>query len=245
MSLHVPRLSSTPINFSLNAGEILGVAGLVGAGRTELARVLFGLDDYHSGQIQMNGEVLVIRKPKDAIDAGIGLVPEDRKQHGLILDLSIRENLALPQMAKFTKGLFVDESALYELADAQIKKLNIKTTDADKEVRMLSGGNQQKVVLAKWLAMNPSVLILDEPTRGVDVKSKSEIYRLIEDMANSGVAVMMISSDLEEVIHMSDRVMVMHDGRISGFLEEGQITEEGIMDLATGKVEHFHSVGAA
>ena len=243
--LLVPHLSSAPISFSLKSGEILGVAGLVGAGRTELSRVLFGLDPYLSGRISLNGQSLKLIRPKDAIAAGIGLVPEDRKHHGLVLDMSIKENLAMPQLSKHRRGGFVSNESLSRLADDQIKKLNIKTTDAEKEVQMLSGGNQQKVVLAKWLAMDPSVLILDEPTRGVDVRSKSEIYQLIEEMAGKGMAVMMISSDLEEVIRMSDRVMVMHDGRIVGFLNKDSITEEAIMDMATGKTRHAESVGVA
>jgi ribose transport system ATP-binding protein len=233
-SLHVPMISSKPFSFKLFAGEILGVAGLVGAGRTELSRVLFGIDSPASGTIRVNSRVVKPGIPREAIKAGIALVPEDRKQQGLILEMSIRDNMALPQLGFLFKKGFVKDAVLTEQAENHIRSFGIRCTAVSQEVQMLSGGNQQKVVLAKWMAMKPHVLILDEPTRGVDVRSKSEIYQLLETMAANGVAIMMISSDMEEILHISDRVMVMHDGRVTGFLEGEALCEEQIMDLATG-----------
>ena len=223
------------INMKLRTGEILGLSGLVGAGRTELAQAIFGIDPIDSGEIIINGENRTIKNVSDAITAGLGLVPEDRKEHGLILEFSIKDNIGLACMDQFLqKCQFIRKTELTNLANKMKDKLKVKTTTVEKEVGQLSGGNQQKVVLAKWLSTKPKVLILDEPTRGVDVMSKSQIYQLMEEISEQGVAILMISSDMEEVLRISDRILVMHEGDITGELEKNEFDEEKIMQLATG-----------
>ena len=202
-------------HFSLRKGEILGIAGLVGAGRTELARAIFGIDKYDSGTIKIDGKEVQIISPLDAMNNGIGLVPEDRKKQGLVLIRSIGYNITLPVLNRFIKGPRVNKAIEEEIVKNYISKLSIKTPSINQAAKNLSGGNQQKVVIAKWLATDPKVLILDEPTRGVDVGAK-EIYGIMSMLAKQGVGIIMISSELPEVINMSDRVLVMHQGTIAG-----------------------------
>ena len=228
------QAAAAPISFHVQAGEIVGFAGLVGAGRTELARALFGVDRVDSGQILVNGKRLHIRNPVDAVRAGIALVPENRKSEGLVLPMSLGHNLVLAALSRVSHGGWRSRTAERQLAAEKMGELDIRAPSLDVQVANLSGGNQQKVVLGKWLAMHPQVLILDEPTRGVDVGAKSEIYRLIFTLAAQGVAVMMISSEMEEVIGISDRIVVMHEGRITGELVGNQVAEQAIMTLAVG-----------
>jgi ribose transport system ATP-binding protein len=223
-----------PINLSLRAGEIHCLTGLVGAGRTELARAIFGIDPVEGGAIKMEGKPLPAHSVPAAIAAGICLVPEDRKAEGLFLDFSILENVAMPGHAVLSRYGFVDVRAERQLAERSREKLKIKASGVDRAVAEMSGGNQQKVVLAKWLAMKPKVIILDEPTRGIDVSAKAEVYRLMQALAAEGVALLMISSDMEEVIGVSDRVAVMCHGRIAGTLTRGELTEANILHLAVG-----------
>lgn len=220
------------VELCLRAGEISCLAGLVGAGRTELARAIFGIDPVEGGSIEMDGKVLQGNSVPEAIAAGICLVPEDRKAEGLFLDFPILENIAMPSHVALANRGFVDVAAETRLADTSKTKLQIKASSLDRAVAELSGGNQQKVVLAKWLAMNPKLIILDEPTRGIDVGAKAEVYHLMQELAAQGVAILMISSDMEEVIGISDRVAVMCRGRISGILNRGELTEENILRLA-------------
>lgn len=225
-----------PVNFTICQGEIVGFAGLVGAGRSELARVLFGIDPITSGKVRVNSTNVKIRNPKDAIKIGVMLVPEERKTQGLVLEMPIPENISLAHLPKLAPLGLLNRRAERKLAGEQIDNLSIRTSGLEQLAVNLSGGNQQKVVLAKWLAMHPAVLILDEPTRGVDVGAKSEIYGLISQLTEKGVAIMMISSEMEEVIAMSDRVIVMHEGKIMGEVAGEQITEENIMTLSTGNL---------
>lgn len=229
-----PRCAN-PVSFDLYAGEILGVAGLIGAGRTELMRAIFGVEPKLSGEVLISGRAMNISTPADAIRAGIGLVPEDRKELGVILEMGVLENITLPSIGGY-KPPFLDRTREKQVASEQAKALEIKTPSLTHDVQFLSGGNQQKVALAKWLSMNPRILILDEPTRGIDVGSKSEIYKLIRALADKGVAVIMVSSELEEVIGLSDRVLVMHEGTCTGILGREEINEESIMELATGGI---------
>lgn len=222
------------ISFSLRAGEILGVAGLMGAGRTEVARAIFGADTLDSGDIYINGNKCVIKCPADAIRAGIGLVTEDRKHQGLVLAMSVGENISLASLERFSSNGMIDSALERAMIKDNIDKLRIRTPGAHQLVRNLSGGNQQKVVLAKWLATNPKVLIMDEPTRGVDVGAKAEIYNIMNMLTAAGVGILMISSELPEVLGMSDRVLVMHNGRIAGEMPVQQATQENIMALAAG-----------
>ncbi len=222
-----------PASFEVRAGEILGMAGLVGAGRTELSEAVFGVRHVVGGGILLNGHPLRVRSPADAIAAGVLLVPEDRRLHGLVLPESVGFNLSLPNLAQLSSRFGVRRSDEAELHKKWIDRLRVKTPSAAQPVGLLSGGNQQKVVYGKWLARGPKVLILDEPTRGVDVGAKAEIYALIDELAGKGVAVWMITSDMEELLGMSDRVVVMHEGRVAGELT-GTLTEEAVMRLATG-----------
>jgi len=238
LSISGVRTSAYPrheISLALHAGEILGLAGLVGAGRTELARVLFGIDRSDGGSVTLNGEPVHFASSADAVRAGVFLVPEDRKGSGLLLDLSIAQNITLPNLQAYVAGVVVSQEAELKQAERSRTDLDIRTSNVAQRTGSLSGGNQQKVVLAKWLAMQPKAIILDEPTRGIDVGAKAEIYRLMRALSDSGVAVLMISSDMEEVIGVSDRVAVMHEGHIQGTLDRAQCSEENILRLAVGR----------
>lgn len=222
------------VNFSVRSGEILGFSGLMGSGRTEIMRTLFGLESLDHGEIWVRGKKIVIRNPNDAMKAGIGFVTEDRKDEGLVLEFSIRDNMVLTNLYSFApKGLIIDKKE-QEFVDILIKRLQIKTQSSSTLVRNLSGGNQQKVVIAKWIGIGLSVLILDEPTRGVDVGAKREIYQLMNELTERGVGIIMVSSELPEVLGMSDRIVVVHEGEISGELSQQEATQEKIMTLATG-----------
>ena len=236
-NLVTPANPGHSLSFAIHAGEIVGVAGLVGAGRTEMLQVLFGVDPAVSGTIEVGGEAIQIRSPIDAIQAGLALVPEDRKQQGLILEMAVQQNIGLAGLSRHQKELgFLNSEQ--EAADTtkMIADLRIKTPSEHQVVQYLSGGNQQKVVLGKWLSMHPKVLLLDEPTRGIDIGAKQEIYSLMEDLAEQGVAILFVSSELEEIIGMSDRAIVMHEGRITGEVPRDDLSEESVMQLATGNV---------
>ncbi len=225
---------ATPISFRVRAGEIVGLAGLVGAGRTELAEALFGLRRLIAGEIALDGRAVRIGSPRAAIRRGLLLAPEDRRLHGLILPDSVEHNLSLPNLDMLSFLRLVVRHRETALARRLVDRLRVKTPRLTQPVRLLSGGNQQKVAMGKWLARSPVVLILDEPTRGVDVGARGEIYALMDQLASDGVAILMISSDLEEVLGMSDRVLVLHQGRLAGELGRGELTEEAVMHLATG-----------
>lgn len=229
------------ISFSVRAGEIVGIAGLMGAGRTELAKALFGVTPVDSGQIILQGKPVQIRKPMDAIRAGLALVTEDRKDEGLILSMSVRDNLGMTSLAAVSKLGFLNDTKEDELAESMITSLRIKTPNSGQEVGSLSGGNQQKVVIGKWLATKPEVFILDEPTRGVDIGAKKEIYDLMNRLASEGVAILMISSELPEVLGMSDRILVMREGKLTGHFNREEATQEKIMKCATGGGEQHAS----
>ena len=219
------------ISFELRRGEILGIAGLVGSGRTELARAIFGADPKRGGAIALDGADLDIRSPEDAIAAGIGLVPEDRKQQALFLDLAVRENLSVTALGKLVRFGFVNRQQERDLVERYRKSLNIRMASPDQKVRNLSGGNQQKVVLARWLALGPRVLIVDEPTRGIDVGAKAEVHMLLHEMAMSGIGIIAISSELPEIMAISDRILVIRAGRLAGVLEQQDASEERLMQL--------------
>jgi ribose transport system ATP-binding protein len=223
------------VDLDLYRGEILGLAGLVGSGRTEFAHALFGIDPIFGGEFIMEGEVLKLTSSGDAVAKGIFLAPEDRKATGILLDLPISENISLPDLDSHSNLYLVSGSSERKTAETQRTNLSIRAPSVMTRTGSLSGGNQQKVVLAKWLAMNPKIIILDEPTRGIDVGAKAEIYKLMRGLADAGVAVLMISSDMEEVIGVSDRIAVMHEGAISGMLEHEQFSEENVLRLAVGK----------
>lgn len=225
---------SVGISFDIHPGEVVGLAGLMGAGRTELAETLFGLRRRITGEVKVAGNTLEVRSATDAVAAGVLLVPEDRRRQGLVIDFSIRDNIGLPSLGVWNRAGFVDTRRENDTAVALREKLNIRTPDVGKTVGLLSGGNQQKVVLGKWLAREPKLLLLDEPTRGVDVGAKSEIYAIVDELARRGVAVLMISSDLEEIIGVSDRVLVMHEQRLAGELTRAELSEQAVMHLATG-----------
>jgi ribose transport system ATP-binding protein len=222
------------VSFTVRAGEIVGMAGLVGAGRTELSEALFGLRRIESGEVLLDGRPVSLRSPAAAIAAGLLLLPEDRRHHGLVLEDSVQHNLGLPNLDWLSILRLVVPLREAALARRECDRLRVRTPRLSQPVGLLSGGNQQKVVLGKWLARRPCVLILDEPTRGVDVGARSEIYALMDELAAAGIAVVMISSDLEEILGMSDRVLVLHEGRLAGELPRAELSEEAIMHLATG-----------
>ncbi len=234
--LRVARFPDIPVSFELRAGEVVGMAGLVGAGRTEVARALFGIDRPISGTVRVDGTVVHIRHPRDAVEVGLALVPEDRKAQGAILNMALRDNVAMVGLNRWQRCGFVRDHLVDQQAERARDSLKILTPDTRQVVAMLSGGNQQKVVLAKWMPLNPRIFLLDEPTRGIDVGSKGEIYEVIDKMTAEGAAVLAISSELEEILRISDRVLVMHEGRIAGNVARNSeaFTEEGIMQLATG-----------
>jgi ribose transport system ATP-binding protein len=233
--LRTRRYPRHDVSFAIGRGEILGVAGLVGAGRSEVAQAIFGVDPPLAGTFAVDGATVSIKNPADAIRQGIFLVPEDRRLSGLIVDFSIRDNVALPALDRYTTYGLVSNALERERVGTVCHQLQVKAPSIEVAAATLSGGNQQKVVLAKWLALGPRVLIVDEPTRGIDVGAKAEIYRLLRELARRGVAILMISSDMEEVLHLSDRVAVMHEGRITGTLDRADCTEQRIMSLAVGQ----------
>ncbi len=226
------------VSFQLRGGEILGLAGLIGAGRTALAETLFGIRPAAAGDIKLAGQPVKIRSPKQAIQHGLGFVPEDRKLQGLFLHMAVRENVLLSGMDLVATLGFINSGKANGLVQGFVDKLDIRTPSLQQEVRNLSGGNQQKVVIARWLALQPRVLILDEPTRGVDVGAKAEIHALMRQLAEEGVGILMISSELPEVLGVSDRILVMHEGRITGELTREEATQDKIMRAATGVVHH-------
>ena len=223
------------ITFNLRRGEILGFAGLVGAGRTETARILFGADRKDSGEVTISGRNHMIRSPRDAVKAGIGFVPEDRSNEGLVLKLSVLENIIMATLKKHSRVGWVNKRKMGDTANNYIGRLAIKTPSLKQKAMFLSGGNQQKVILSKWLATSPELLILDEPTRGIDVGAKAEVYRLMSELAKSGIGIIMISSELPEILGMSDRIVVMHEGRIAAILNRSDATQELIMSYASGQ----------
>jgi ribose transport system ATP-binding protein len=229
------RYPNRKISFDASRGEILGFAGLVGAGRTEMAHAIFGVDTTSDGTVSMGGEKLHLRCAGDAIKEGIYLIPEDRRKSGLVTDMTFRENITLPDLTSYAALWLINRKRETGTARMQREKLKIKTPTVETLVKNLSGGNQQKVVLAKWLALKPKVVIFDEPTRGIDVSSKAEIYHLMRSLADNGVVIIMISSDMEEVLGVSDRIAVMHEGQITGILTRDKFEEEAVMRLAVGQ----------
>ncbi len=236
VALEVKNLKSPlvkNVSFQLKKGEILGFAGLMGAGRTETARLIFGADPIESGEIYINGSKVEIRNPYDGVNSGIGYLSEDRKRYGLALGLSVSDNSAMASLENFTTFGLVNDNQIEKITTEYVKKINTKTPSNAQLVKNLSGGNQQKVVLAKWLIKNCSILIFDEPTRGIDVGAKSEIYKLMNDLVQEGKSIIMISSEMPELLRMSDRVAVMCEGSLTGILDIKDATQEKIMKLAT------------
>ncbi|HEY6540787.1 MAG TPA: sugar ABC transporter ATP-binding protein, partial [Ktedonobacteraceae bacterium] len=223
------------VSFQLRRGEILGFAGLVGAGRTEVARVLFGIDRAESGEVWLKGKKVQIRSPQQAMHSGIAYVPEDRHQQGLVMNFSIASNVTLPILQQVSRLGLIQPRREQKIAGEYSRQLQVRSTGVEQLVNALSGGNQQKVVLSKWLATNPSVLILDEPTRGIDVGAKAEVHRIISELASSGLAIILISSELPEVLAMADQVIVLHEGRVTGTFARSEATQERVMYAATGQ----------
>ena len=223
------------VGFQLRRGEILGFAGLVGAGRTEVARVLFGIDRAESGEIWLKGKKVYIHSPRQAMKHGIAYVPEDRHQQGLVMNFSIASNVTLPILQQVSRLGLIQPRREQQVAGEYARQLHVRSTGVAQLVNALSGGNQQKVVLGKWLATSPSVLILDEPTRGIDVGAKAEVHRIISELARSGLAIILISSELPEVLAMADRVIVLHEGRVTGTFARSEATQERVMYAATGQ----------
>ena len=225
---------SHELDFEVRAGEVVGVAGLVGAGRSEMLAALFGAQPALAGDVSVEGKGGLPRSPREALGRGLALVPEDRKGQGLIIEMAVKENMSLASLRSEAKGPFLNQQSEEQLVEEMTEALSIKTPGSWQLARYLSGGNQQKIVLAKWLALKPKVLLLDEPTRGIDIGAKEEIYLLMEKFAREGMAVLFVSSEMEEIMGMSDRTLVMHEGRITGQLEREEFSEEAIMELATG-----------
>ena len=233
-NLRTRRYPDKPVSFGVGRGEVLGVAGLVGAGRTEIAQALFGVEPALGGRTTLDGEELKISSPQEAINKGLCLIPEDRRNLGLITSWTVRENTTLANLTSYARGGLVDFAAENRAAVEISSKLRVKAPSVEALVSQLSGGNQQKVVLAKWLLRKLKVIIFDEPTRGIDVGAKSEIYELINQLAADGAAVIVISSELEEILRISDRIAVMHEGNLTGVLRRAEASEEAIMRLAVG-----------
>ena len=222
------------ISFSVREGEILGVAGLMGAGRSEIMETIFGYSGKQYGSIHLNGQELAIKHPSDAIKAGIGFITEDRKSKGLLTDFSIGDNISITNMTSISSNGVILAKKEHQLITELMNRLNVKATGADQETKTLSGGNQQKVVIAKWLGIEPKLLILDEPTRGVDVGAKKEIYTIMNELTKSGVAIIMVSSELPEILGVSDRIMVIHEGKIAKLFDRHEADQEKIMTAAAG-----------
>ena len=223
------------ISFELHRGEILGLAGLVGARRTEVARAIFGVEPADGGAIQIEGDDVAIQYPKEAMALGVAYLPEDRQQHGLVLPMNLTHNITLPILEQFTKHGWINQEAERETAQEFVHRLEVKATGLWQNAQELSGGNQQKMVLGKWLATQPKILILDEPTHGIDVGTKATIHQLMSHLASQGMAILMISSELPEVIGMSDRILVMHEGRLTGEFQRGEATQENVMAAAVAR----------
>ncbi|RHW42589.1 sugar ABC transporter ATP-binding protein [Neobacillus notoginsengisoli] len=222
------------ISFSVHQGEILGVAGLMGAGRTEVMEAIFGYRKPDAGKLYIDGKETAFKSPYDAIKAGIGFITEDRKSQGLVLDLSVRENFSLTNLNRISKNGIISDKKEADFIGDMIKKLHVKTSGGEQAVKSLSGGNQQKIVIGKWLGIHPKILILDEPTRGVDVGAKKEIYHLMNELSKQGVAIIMVSSELPEILGMSDRILVIHEGKAAAILNGPEADQEKIMQAATG-----------
>ena len=222
------------ISFNVKSGEILGVAGLMGAGRTEMAKTIFGVYQHDKGEIRLNNKKMEIKNPRDAINNGIAYLTEDRKKDGLLLNLSVEDNIVISNLNCVSEYLVINSKKSTALSERYIDKIKIKTPSKNQEVRNLSGGNQQKVILARWLCQDKKVLMFDEPTRGIDVGAKREVYNLMNELAESGAAIIMISSELPEILGMSDRVMVMNEGKVAGILDIENATQEKIIHYATG-----------
>lgn len=222
------------VSFTLRRGEILGFAGLIGAGRTEVARAIFGVDPVHSGEIKLEGETVRFKSPRDAIARGIMLCPEDRKEQGLILQRSIRDNVTMPVLSQLRKGIFLDRKSETALAKEAVRKYSIRTPSVEMQVMQLSGGNQQKTILGRWTSekIETKILILDEPTKGIDVGTKAEVYQMVCDFAKQGIGVIFISSELTEVLNVSDNIIVMHNGHITGRVSRAEATEENVLEMA-------------
>jgi len=234
------------VSFTLRRGEILGFAGLVGAGRTETVRMIFGADPKDAGEIFIDGKPVMIESPRDALAAGIGFVPEDRSNYGLVLSLSVLENIVLPSLNRHTRlGVLLDRMGLLRTAQEFVNKLNIRVAHLRQKAMFLSGGNQQKTVVAKWLALRPRILIMDEPTRGIDVGAKAEIHALMSQLAQEGVGIIMVSSELPEILGMSDRILVMSEGKVAAILDREEATQELIMAYASGERPEGREVSPA
>lgn len=234
--LRTPVHPGHSISFQVRAGEIVGMAGLVGAGRTELLQTLFGVTPALEGTIKVAGQTVDATRPINVINSGMVLAPEDRKQQGLVLEMSVKENMSLASLRRDQIGGFLNGQRENEISAEMIERMKVKTPNEHQIIQYLSGGNQQKVVLGKWLAMNPRILLLDEPTRGIDVGAKQQIYGLMEELAGNGIAILFVSSEMEEVLGMADRALVMHEGQITGEIARADLSEESIMQLATGNV---------
>jgi ribose transport system ATP-binding protein len=221
------------VSFELRQGEILGMAGLMGSGRTETARAIFGADEVQSGRIEVRGRRVFIRSPEDAVANGIGYLSEDRKRFGLAVNLNVKDNMAMATYDLFQRGPFVQAKKVREVSEDYVEKLYVRTPSLEQLLRNLSGGNQQKVVVAKWLIRNCDILIFDEPTRGIDVGAKSEIYTLMNELTREGKSIIMISSELPEILRMSDRIIVMSEGRLTGELPIEKASQEAVMEYAT------------
>ena len=224
------------VSFELHKGEVLGFSGLMGAGRTETMRALFGADPIDSGDIYVNGEKVTIKSPQDAVKHGIGYLSEDRKRFGIVVQKSVAENTTMADLDEFSNGPFINKKKEKEIAEKFVKELDTKTPGVDQLVVNLSGGNQQKVVIAKWLTRNCDILIFDEPTRGIDVGAKNEIYKLMNQLAAEGKAIIMVSSEMTEILRMSDRIVVMCEGKKTGELDISEATQENIMNMATREI---------
>lgn len=235
-NLRTPANPDHAIDFRLRRGEIVGLAGLVGAGRTELLTTLFGITPAIEGEVEFEGRVFEVDSPQTAVRAGMALVPEDRKEDGLVLAMSVRENISLPSLDRQSVfASFTSAKQEQSLSQSMVEKLSIKTPSGNQPAKFLSGGNQQKIVIAKWLPLNPRLFMLDEPTRGVDVGAKREIYELIHRLAEDGATVLFVSSEMEEVLGLADRILVMHEGRLTGELQKHEFSEQAVMTLATGR----------
>jgi ribose transport system ATP-binding protein len=234
-----------PLSFKLHYGEILCLAGLLGAGRTEVCEAIFGARHIQSGKVFVDGKQVVLKSPMDAMRAGICMLPEDRKELGLFLDFSIAANIGAANLDAHTHSGLLSDAEIREVSERHVKDLRIATPNIDRQVRNLSGGNQQKVMLAKWLARKPRILIVDEPTRGVDVGSKADIYRILRELASRGMALLVVSSDLPEVLALAQRVVVMAERQVAGEMDAAIATEISVLELAASVVASSTSIGAA